>query len=108
MVFVNSPFEIIDKAFRNLYPEKEYKACIELDMQDEKGNTVYGFTQFNENEIPVVAISASLSIKDAAEVFAHELSHVVAGEEDGHGAEWEKAFDAIFKEYNRIGEEMFG
>lgn len=108
MIFINSPFEIIDKAFRNLYPDKEYKACIEVDMKDEEGNPVYGFTQFSEGETPVVAISADLTIKDAAEIFAHELVHVAVGEKKGHGEEWESAFDAIFKEYNRIGEEMFG
>ena len=29
MIFVNSPFKILDEAFRGLYPDKKYKACIE-------------------------------------------------------------------------------
>lgn len=108
MIFANSPFEILDKAFHNLYPDKEYKACIETDMKDEAGNVVYGFTQFNKDEIPIIAISAELTIKDATEIFAHELAHVAAGENKGHGKEWECEFDNIFQEYNRIGEEIFG
>lgn len=108
MIFVNSPFEILDKSFHNLYPEKEYKAHIEPDIQDEEGKTAYGFTQFEEDGIPVIAVSAELTIKDAVEIFAHELAHVAAGESVGHGEEWENAFENIFQEYNRIGEEMFG
>lgn len=29
MIFINSPFAILDEAFRSLYPDKKYKACIE-------------------------------------------------------------------------------
>lgn len=29
MIFINSPFTILDEAFRGLYPDKKYKACIE-------------------------------------------------------------------------------
>lgn len=107
MVFINSPFEILNKAFENLYPEKAYRACIEPEMKDEEGNTVYGYTQFNDGEIPVVAISADLTIRDSIEIFAHELAHVAAGKGEGHGEKWEKEFEKIFQEYHRIGAEMF-
>lgn len=30
MIFINSPFAILDEAFRSLYPDKKYKACIEM------------------------------------------------------------------------------
>lgn len=108
MIFENSPFELIDEAFKNLYPEKEYRACIEPDITDDQGEKAYGITIFYEDETPIVAISAELAIKDDAEVFAHELAHVEAGEGAGHGEKWEEAFENIHKEYQRIGEEMFG
>lgn len=108
MIFVNSPFEILGKAFHNLYPNKRYEACIDPDIQDEEGNVAYGFTQFNESDTPIIAISAELTIKDAVEIFAHELAHVAAGESASHGEEWENAFENIFREFNRIGEKMFG
>ena len=108
VIFENSPFEMIDKAFKRLYPEKEYRACIEPDITDDQGEKAYGITIFYEDETPIVAISAELAIKDAAEVFAHELTHVAAGEGAGHGKEWEEAFENISKEYQRIGEEIFG
>lgn len=107
MIFVNSPFEILDESFRNLYPKKEYKACFEPELEDEKGNTVYGFTQFNDGETPVIAISAELTIKDAVEIFAHELAHVAAGAGAGHGKKWKQEFEKIFHEYHRIGREKF-
>lgn len=107
MIFINSPFEILDEAFQNLYPKKEYKACFEPELEDEKGNTVYGFTQFNDDETPVIAISADLTIKDAVEIFAHELAHAAAGVGAGHGKKWKQEFEKIFQEYHRIGREMF-
>lgn len=107
MIFENSPFELINKAFKTLYPEKEYRACIEPDITDDQGEKAYGITIFYKDDIPIVAISAELTIKDAVEVFAHELAHVAAGEGAGHGEEWEEAFENIAKEYQRIGKETF-
>ena len=108
MIFINSPFAILDEAFRSLYPDKKYKACIEPSIKDDEGNRVFGFTQFSKGETPVIAISAELSITDATEIFAHELAHVAAGEEAGHGERWDEEFQRIFDEYNRIGKERFG
>lgn len=34
MIFINSPFAILDEAFRSLYPDKKYKACIEPSIKD--------------------------------------------------------------------------
>lgn len=108
MIFINSPFEILDEAFRSLYPDKKYRACIEEEVKDDEGNEAFGFTQFIKGETPVIAISAELSIRNATEIFAHELAHVAAGEGTGHGEEWEMEFQRIFDEYNRIGRERFG
>lgn len=60
MIFINSPFAILDEAFRSLYPDKKYKACIEPSIKDDEGNRVFGFTQFSKGETPVIAISAEL------------------------------------------------
>lgn len=106
MIFQNSPFEMLNKAFKNLYPDKTYIAFIDVDMKDESGEKVYGCTQFNENDSPIIFIDASLSIQNAVEIFAHELAHVAVGANEGHSELWEKAFDEIQDEYNRIGEEL--
>lgn len=105
MIFINSPFAILDEAFRSLYPDKKYKACIEPSIKDDEGNRVFGFTQFSKGETPVIAISAELNIMDATEIFAHELAHVAAGEGAGHGERWDEEFQRIFDEYNRMPEE---
>ena len=76
MIFINSPFTILDEAFRGLYPDKKYKACIEPDIKDNEGNQAFGFTQFNKGEIPVIAISAELRDTGAAEIFAQALAPV--------------------------------
>jgi len=76
--------------------------------QDENYDTVaLGETFFDDDGTVTVFVDYELQVKDAVEIFAHELAHVAAGEKAGHGEEWEKAFDAIFTEYNRIGEELF-
>ena len=106
MIFQNSPFEILDKAFKNLYPDKSYIAFIDVDMKDESGGKVYGCTQFNDGDTPIIFIDASLSIQNAVEIFAHELAHVAVGANEGHGELWGKSFDEIQSEYNRIGEEL--
>ena len=106
MIFQNSPFVILDKAFKNLYPDKNYVAYIDVDMKDENGEKVYGCTQFDGNDTPIIFIDACLSIQNAIEIFAHELAHVAAGENEAHRKQWRKAFDEIQNEYNRIGEDL--
>lgn len=74
MIFINSPFAILDEAFRSLYPDKKYKACIEPSIKDDEGNRVFGFTQFSKGETPVIAISAELNIMDAQAVKMHFMA----------------------------------
>lgn len=77
--------------------------------KDYAGEPAYGVTIFPEDgSAPMIFISADLKLSDAVEIFAHELAHVAAGASAGHGEEWDKAFENIFAEYNRIGEERFG
>ena len=102
--FSNDIFGLIWKAFKNLYPDKNC-ACEwapELE-KSEDGYDVFGQTFFSDDGECLVQVSAKLPVVDAAEVFAHELAHVAAGNEANHGSEWEKAFDDIFNEYNRLG-----
>ena len=48
-----------------------------------------------------------MSINNAVEIFAHELAHAGVGVEQEHNERWRKAFDDLFDEYNKIGDEMF-
>ena len=109
MAIINNPFDIVEEAFKNLHPDKSYKAYIDTDVRDDKGETAFGVTLFQEDgSEPTVFISADLKLSDSVEIFAHELAHVAAGVDEGHGEMWEHEFEKIFKEYNRIGIERFG
>lgn len=106
--FVNDPFTLVWIAFKNLYP---YKKCtVWYDQhQGDQHDAEYGFTHFpGDGSTPSVFIYAEHSINILVETFAHELAHVAVGPEHEHDDVWEAAFDSIFNEYNRIGDELFG
>lgn len=101
--FLNDPPAIVARAFRELYPKAEYIAQLVPDLRDETGATVYGETLFpDDGSTPVISISAEAPISAAPELLAHELAHVVAGKDAGHGPEWEAVEEAIFQKYNEI------
>ena len=107
-VFLNSPFEMLNLAFRKLFPSIEYSAYFEQDVRDmEDGEKAYGLTHFAEDGEITILVEADLTINNAIEIFAHELAHAAVGIEHGHGEVWEKAFNDLFDEYNKIGEEMY-
>jgi hypothetical protein len=106
--FENDPFALVWMAFKNLYPNKECKIWYDKKEPCENGGTVVlGETFFEDDGTTTVFIDYDLQVKNAVEIFAHELAHVAAGEDAAHGETWEKAFDAIFAEYNRLGYKMF-
>lgn len=107
--FRNDMFSIVWQAFKRLFPNKD---CIcewvpEI-RESEDGNPVYGLTDFGDDGSVWVFVLADISVKDAIEIFAHELAHVAVGADEDHGEAWKKAFDAIFEEYNRIQTERYG
>jgi hypothetical protein len=107
--FKNDIFSMIWIAFKNIFPDKECECFWEPNIRDcDDGTPCLGVTDFDEESGEVtVFIKPELSVQDAAEIFAHELAHVAVGKENEHNEIWEKAFDDIFDEYNRIGDEMF-
>ena len=106
--FINDPFALVWKAFKNLYPDKDCEMWWDSEIRDsESGIPALGMTDFGVDGLVSVFIKPSLSVVDATEVLAHELAHVAVGVEQDHNEVWETAFDAIFREYNRIGGEMF-
>ena len=107
--FANDPFALIAKAFKNLYPDKEYTAYWEPEIYADEPSEKkpYGLTNFGEDGSVVVFVDPKMRVVDAVEILAHELAHVAVGIDHEHDEEWESAFEAIFQEYNRIGTEMF-
>lgn len=68
---------------------------------------MYGLTDFADDGSVAVFVKPSLEVADAVEVLAHELAHVAVGVEHDHDEVWQEAFDKIFEEYNRIGNQKF-
>ena len=106
--FENDMFAMVYQAFKNLYPDKEpHCEWVSSFEKSEDGLERLGMTTFAEDGEIYVEICGSIKVTDAVEIFAHELAHVAVGGDKGHEEEWEEAFDRIFDEYNRIGNEMF-
>ena len=106
--FKNDPFALVWKAFKNLFKDKECEIWFDQHQGDEDEGS-YGLTIFHDDgSDPSVFIYAEQSVNNAIETFAHELAHVAVGIANGHNEVWEAAFDSIFGEYNRIGDELFG
>ncbi len=104
----NNPFEMLDVTFKRLFPNVEYTAYLDSNIRDdEQGNKVYGLAAFGDDGKITIFIDTNLSINNAVEIFAHELAHAGVGVEQDHNEKWEKAFDDLFVEYNKIGEELF-
>ena len=104
----NSPFEILDIAFKRLFPNVKYSAYFDPNIKDDEyGEKVYGFTDFAKDGEITIFIDSELSINDAVEIFAHELAHAGVGVEQEHNEKWEKAFDELFDKYHKIADEMF-
>lgn len=106
--FQNDMFAMVWGAFKKLYPDKECEIYWEPQIRDEEdGKPVYGLTDFADDGSVAVFVKPSLEVADAVEVLAHELAHVAVGVEHDHDEVWQEAFDKIFEEYNRIGNQMF-
>ena len=107
-VFDNDPFAMVWQAYRNLYPSRPAPSVEWTTIDDEDQETAgsWGYTVFTDDGEVFVYVSCDLKVMDAVEILAHELAHVAVGAEEDHGEKWEEAFEAIFNEYNRIGEMM--
>lgn len=103
VTFLNDPFDAVMTAFRNLYPDKEFVALWgEPDDPEAYGETFFPDEQ-GEGWCPHIYVSPSRTPAIiAVEVLAHELAHVAVGAEHKHNEVFEKAFDDIFAEYNKL------
>ncbi len=104
---MNDPFVVLLAAVQNLYPEIECE--IQLDPTIKKpfklfGKRLWGHcgcTLFpDDGGIPQIRLSSNIPYFAVVEILAHELAHVVAGIDAGHGEEWEEAFKKIHAEYD--------
>lgn len=105
---INDPLAIVSIAFSQLYPGVEYRAQFAGEVIDVNGEKAYGETCFpDDGSSPVITISAATPIGAGPEIFSHELAHIVAGMEAGHGAGWEAVMDRIHARYEEIADTLF-
>jgi len=107
MKIENNPFDRIIEATLALYPET--KAFIQFDPRIKHRKFVFwnfgscGYTTFpDDGSEPVINISTNIPFSAMAETLAHELAHVVAGQEAEHGEKWESIFAEIHKKYMEL------
>ena len=106
-VFENDPTAIVAAIVKEMYPNIHYRAQIVPELKDENGEEVYGETLFpDDGGVPLISISAQLPLIAVAEIFTHEIAHVVAGIGEEHGTAWEEAQSAIFERYNQVLDEL--
>lgn len=108
MKFINNPFNTLSQIIEENYPMAKCEIYIGDSMTD--GVDVFGCTLFPEetmNATPIIEIHYSLSIKDATEILAHELAHVIAGQHAKHNEEWERVFSHIHTEFQKKLDEQF-
>ncbi len=107
--FANDPLPVVYRAFKNLFPDKSCTIFYGVKDEDERGEEGHGYTFFpDDGSAPEVTVFAENDTNVQAEILAHELAHVAAGQEHGHDQTWEDAFEAIHKEFNRLSDEMYG
>jgi Zn-dependent peptidase ImmA (M78 family) len=103
--FLLNPFDLVIQATNNLYPNT--KCVIQFNPEMSMSEKEYGVTIFPEdNSIPIIEVNANLSVSNAVEILAHEISHVVAGKEADHNDKWEQIFDAINVEVENIANKI--
>lgn len=101
--FLNDMFALVYQSFHNLWPDKKCSIWWEPEIrQTEDGKAPMGLTDFGDDGTIAVFVSPDIPVRHAVEILAHELAHVAVGVDADHGSEWEKAFDAIFDEYNKV------
>ena len=91
MKFINNPFDILLQIMNEHFPDS--KCDIVFASQETDGKETFGCTIFpkDKNELPVIEINESLGVWDATEILAHELAHLIAGEDAEHDNQWASA-----------------
>lgn len=100
--FENDIFSLIWKAYCVEFPDNipvNLRCYWVNEIRDDGGAEVFGSTTFGDDGAIEICVSGNIKVLDAAEVFAHELAHLVAGVNAKHGDEWEDAFERIYRKY---------
>lgn len=102
----DDPFERVLSFVASRYPEgitatvrfvhpRSFRSRIGLFRRYPKGETFWP----DDGSPPEVWISATLSrgVQGTLDILAHELAHVVAGFDAGHGPAWTEVYNSIYE-----------
>ena len=78
MIFVNSPFKILDEAFRGLYPDKKYKACIEPSIKDDEGNRQVKELTSSEEIEQAVELFVQIRVGEETDIYVTDKYHSIS------------------------------
>lgn len=74
------------------------EACKSDDGEEVAGLTLYP----DDGSAPEIWISEATPVYGVPDTLLHEMAHVVAGLEADHGPVWEREYEALWAEMNRI------
>lgn len=104
MIF--NPFALIAEITEKLWPEIDCNVCF-ANTEHFQNNGAKALTSFpNDGGKPEICISPNVPFGATVELLAHELSHVIAGKDEGHGPKWESVFSKIHEEYEKYVEAL--
>lgn len=108
----NDPLPSLFEAFNTLYSDSENIEVWFTDpslIKDDYGVPGKGVTVFpHDGSDPIIYLDKSLPIENVTEILAHEMAHVIAGPDAGHGDRWSNAFDALKYLYDEDMKRRFG
>ena len=102
MKILNNPIDILFSVFEKEYPNETKKINRIVFGKVDNG---FGATIFNNAGADIVISPTLRNGEDipltvATELLAHELAHIIAGYEEGHGEVWGKHFERLFELYS--------
>lgn len=69
-----------------------------VDPDDGLGYTIFP----DDGSWPIIVIGPEKTLTEAMDIIAHELAHVICGQDEDHGEKFEQVYEAIFNKYNEI------
>jgi len=97
VVFVNNPFEVMRRAFKQLYP----KVPVRIHFRELERDL--GLAELQPGQkVPHIYVDPRQTFAEVLKTLAHELAHVAVPTDAKHGKRWRAAFKAIRSECQRI------
>ena len=107
--WVFNPLEMVCEIALDIFGEINCEIAFGKVKGRDKKETAWTMFPDEEGKPFEIVIDAEADFEQITEALAHELAHVIAGEDEneGHGEEWMAVFERIHQEYIKRCEELF-